>query len=413
MKKAISLLIALVLTLSISVVAFAATDIPGIQGYADQVQVVDSADYSAGSRIGPGVGDNTYTVAANELYLVDPKAGFVAGVDTTLHPDETYKFDIYFNNTGAALPGTITLGTSGVAGHHRLTGADVGNGTVRLRTVTGSSVITSAKIRTSGSSNTTTYRLEIDTRANYGTKVTDVEYSLGVTAGTTTTRTVADSFHTFKVGFRTITDADTDIGEGGTLTISNDYPVVLKEQFTDIAKSSNYKNIIIEAEDGNWIFEGKVAGMKDTNFTYNYDPDTDLLNKFPEHDFKFVNFPAGVNFPTAGEMRIDVSDISDNFRTMHAYLYRDGKLTQINGTYDSGADMIVFRTNYLGRFIISDRAITDTSLLPDEPIPEPEPESVPNPNYNPGTGTTGAMNVMVSLGLISLVSAAAVSRKRK
>jgi LPXTG-motif cell wall-anchored protein len=450
MKKAISLLLALTMTLGLSVVAFAASDIPGT--YSQNTQntrghslntpnagrysmntpnagnysmntpnagrySLDTADSSGITYIAdvapatPG-GTVTYNVNKGELFLVNNRK--VVGVDTELRPDETYKFDIYYANADSSARSDEEL----IRDFAKLTKADIGKGTVKVRTLKGSSAVVSAKVKTIGSGSTMTYRLEIETRPNYGTKMTDLEYNLNV-VDTDTTNTFVESLHTFTVGFNTISDSDTDVGEGGTITISNDAPVILKEQFSDIAKSANYKNIIFESDDGNWRFTGKVAGMKDTNFSYNYDPNTDLLNRFPEHEFKFLNFPAGVNFPTTGEMRIDVSDVSSDFRNMHTYLYRDGKLTEINATYDSGADEIYFRTNYLGRFIVSNERITDTSLFPEPEVEEEEEEYIPVPHVpetpgynNPNTGAADTTGIMVTLGLVSLASAAAISRKR-
>jgi hypothetical protein len=421
MKKAISLLLALAVILGLSSIAFAATDIPGT--YGTDMENLEYGSYSLGELSGPstaslrilgatpGVTD-IVAIPAGELFLVHNKK--VVGTETELRPDEDYKFDIYYaKNAISDTEADILNAANPLA--RKLTAADVGKGTVKIRTLKGSSVIQTAKIRTVGNGTTRTYQVEVETRANYGTKITDVEYALTVN-NSDTSNIFVESIHTFTVGFNTISDSDTDVGEDGVLTISNDAPVVLKDQFSDIAKSANYRNVIIEGEDGNWSWKGKVAGMKDTNFSYNYDPDTDLLNKFPDQEFKFLNFPAGVNFPTTGEMRIDVSDVSEDFRTMHAYLYRDGKLTKINGTYDSGADELIFRTNYLGRFIITDMEITDTSLIPEMEEPEepyePAPEA-PSNNYNPGTGSAdGSVNILVTLGLISLAGAV-ISRKRK
>lgn len=409
MKKAISLLLILALTLGISVVGFAATDIPG-----DYYNRFNALSVTPNPLATPGA-TQTYNIGAGELFLVNGKA--IVGTETELRPDETYKFDIFYAPTAiVGKSAAEILPVNNVGGLARkLTKSDVGKGTVKVRTIKGSSAVSSAKIKTVGSGNTQTYRLDIETRPNYGTKTTDLEYTLNV-ADTDTNNVFAESTHTFVVGYNTISDSDTDVGEGGTITITNDAPVILKDQFADIAKSANYKNVIFEAEDGNWTFTGKVAGMKDTNFSYNYDPDTDLLNKFPDQEFKFVNFPAGVNFPTTGEMRIDVSDVSSDFKTMYAYLYRNGQLTEINTTYDSGADELIFRTNYLGRFIITNERITDTSLLP-EPEEEEEEDIIPIPEVPGGTNnpTTGAADAgsMVALGLVAIASAAAISRKRK
>ena len=421
MKKVISLLLAFAVVLGIGSVAFAA-DGNGILGSGSAGSINERLEITPGAT--PGA-TTTATVEAGELFLVH-NGRTIVGADTELRPDEGYKFDIYYAKS--RLTGSEATVIGGAA---RLTAADVGRGTVRIRTLKGSSAISSAKIRQVGTGATRTFRVEIDTRPNYGTKITDVEYSLNV-VDTDTANTFIETIHTFLVGFNTISDNATDVGEDGVLTISNEAPVVLKDQWTDIARSANYRNITIESDDGNWSWKGRVTGMRDTNFSFNYDPNIDLLNMFPEHEFKFLNFPAGVNFPTMGEMRIDVSDISDAFNSVYVYLYRDGRLiaihggsnigrsgrmTSTHGLYDSGADEIVFRTNYLGRFVIVDREITDTSLIPEELEPEEpyeEPEPLPEPPIlNPPTGVTGSTGALLTIGLLTLVSGAVVNRKRK
>lgn len=455
MKKAISLLLVLVVAFGMSSVAFAASDIPGTYdarnnyaGTHNNAGTHNAVNNYAGT---PNAGTNsfagrsltaasndtlflpepstpyampgtpyatngttipTYTIGANELFLVYNNG--IIGADTELRPDETYKFDIYHTKIG--LTSQTATNITNNANVKKVTKAELGTGTIKVRTVKGSSAIQSAKIRTVGTGTQQTYRLEIITRPNYGTSTTDLEYVLYVVDPTNAAYSFADSTHTFTVGFNEISESQTDVGEEGTITISNDAPVITKDQFADIAKSANYKNVIFESDDSNWSFKGKVAGMKSTNFSFNYDPDTDLMNKFPDQEFKFVNFPAGVNFPTTGEMRIDVSDVSDDFRTMYAYLYRNGQLTEIDSTYDSGADQLVFRTNYLGRFVITNRPITDTSLVPDEETEEEfEEEYIPVPEVpstnNPATGA-GSANAMAALGLVVLASAAVVSKKR-
>jgi hypothetical protein len=411
MKKAISLLLVLAVSLGLSSIAFAATDIPGTYTFPDTNINQISPMVAEGVPIASPA-TTTYNIGKDELFLVYNNG--IIGADTELRPDETYKFDIY--HTSAGFTNATAANILAHANTKKITKADIGTGTIKVRTVKGSSAIQSAKIRTVGTGTTQTYRLEIVTRPNYGTSTTDVEYVLYVVDPTNTAFAFADATHTFTVGFNTISDSQTDVGEEGTITISNDAPVITKDQFADIAKSANYKNVIFESDDGNWSYKGKVAGMKSSNFSFNYDPDTDLMNKFPDQEFKFVNFPAGVSFPTTGEMRIDVSDVSEDFRTMHAYLYRNGQLTEINGTYDSGADQIVFRTNYLGRFVITNARITDTSLIPEEEnevIPEEEEEeNYPPTTHNPGTGA-GSVDAMTLFGLVTLASAAVVSKKRR
>jgi len=206
-------------------------------------------------------------------------------------------------------------------------------------------------------------------------------------------------------------------GEGDTVTISNDTPIWTKKQIERLVEANNYKAITLEHEDGSWTYEGRMNGMGDTNFYTTQDVIPSIMNKY-DQDFKFLILPAGVTFPTNGEMRIDVSDVSVDWDRVYTYLYRNGKLTRINTTYDSQDDMIVFRTNYLGAFVMTPVEITDTTVLeqPTEvsPAPSPAPGTGVGGTNNPNTGIPAGMNLIVGLGSLSLLTAGTVIlRKRK
>lgn len=447
MKKAISLLVAMVLSASIGVAAFAAEDVAGTNGTNDTPEtpettgatdttgtggaaITDDTTPMVRALISSGditAGNETITINKGELYLVDAGNQVVGGIYNLLDPGTEYTFRIHYatdditEQTSSAVAGNTTQGAE-------LTGKALAGGTIRLRTVRGSSHIQSARIKTIGRGDTARYELVLTTRNTYGTKMNEVEYSLGVTGSTNETTTFKDSGHIFQVGWRSIPDDETQIGEGGYITISNDYPVITKEQFTAIAKSVNYKTVNFEGEDAGWLFTGRVSGMGDTNFHYTYDVTPELINLFPEQDFKFLTFNAGVTFPASGEMHIDVSDVSEAYgRNLYTYLYRNGKLTLVDTTYDVGANEVVFRTNYLGSFVITDRAITNTSIVGEENKEEEEEEVTPNENTdnetnnnvnnihgNPQTGAASAMNAIVALGLATVATAGAIlPRKRK
>lgn len=404
MKKAISLLVALSAALSMTLASFAAEDIPGTAN--------SNANVNPSSRIAVVGSDETVTVGKGELFLAD--ANRIVGVYDRLEPDTEYKFRIYWNKD----KDPFTSPT--VASSTQLTGSDLAGGKVRLRTVKGTSSVQSARISTNGRGANATYDLVINTRNAYGSKINEVEYKLDVT-GSTETR-FKESIHSFEIGYQSISDSETDIGEGGYITISNDAPVITKDQFSDIAKSVNYKNVNFEGEDGGWRYVNRVSGMPDSNFYYSYDAVVDLINKLPDQEYKFLSFKAGVTFPSSGEMRIDVSDIYDSFDNIYAYLYRNGKITPIDSTYDSSTNEIVFRTNYLGSFVLTDTKITDSALLSGEDSdkdivevekPEPSDETGGAGSDNPNTGASSAMNIAVTLGLASLVTASALTRKKK
>lgn len=409
MKKALTLLVALATASSISLGAFAADDIPGTANRATTNTTTNTTNNQTPT--------SNVTVGTNQFFLVDSNKRVVGGDYNRLEPDTEYSFDILFNNTGAPIS-NATIKSAPL-----LTESMLNGGTLRLRTIKGSSSIQSARIKTIGRGDSAVYSLVINTRDNYGTKMNEVEYSLSVNGNTS--GTFNDSSYLFEVGYQSIDDSETNIGEGGYITITNDYPVITKDQFTDIAKSVNYKTVNFEGEDGGWVFVGRVSGMGDSNFRYTYDVVPELINKFPDQEYKFLTFNAGVTFPSTGEMRIDASDISESFSQMHTYLYRNGKLTRVDASHDKIKDELVFRTNYLGSFIITDKPITDSTLLTDTTTEnntdttgttDTTDTTDTNQNQtgtNPSTGASSAMNAAVAMGLAALVSAGMLSRKKK
>lgn len=412
MKKVISLLVAIVAATSVSVAAFAADDVPGI---VHRSALVDADTYAA------SVGESgDIFVGKNELYLVDSENKIVGGIYNRLIPDNDYTFKIYWNNSGADIQNSTDSAV--IAAGKELKGSDLVKGTIRLRTIKGSSNIQSAKIRTIGRGDNARYELKIDCRENYGTKINDVSYTLHVTGSTQPTGTFEESEHNFEVGFDTIRDEDTDVGEDGYLTMANDRPVVEADQFKDIARSANYKAVNIEGEDGDWSLKARVSGMKDSNFFYSYDVVPEIVEKLPDQEYYFLNFKGGVNIPSSSEMRINVDEIFDDYNNIYAYLYRNGKLTRIETTLDSNNMQIVFRTNYLGAFVLTDTEITDTTIL-DTGVEEDKdtdtdtdtdaPTTDDNNGNNPSTGAAGALNTIAGLGLASLGSAGVIRRKRK
>lgn len=357
---------------------------------------------------------NEVSVANNEIVIVNSKTKALVLPETRLLPGHEYTFNLYRVTAGGAgfvNPSTLTLTP--------ITRGELAGGRLRIRGSKGTSAITSAKIEEKGTSATGTFNLVITTRENYGTKITDVEYTITATGMGAGAATFVDGSAILKTGYPRFTDTEIDTySEGDIITIIPDEKVViLKDQFSTLAKAYNYKAVEFEAEDAGWSYTGRISGMTDTNFTYTHDVLPSIINKLPDQDFKFLTFPAGVTFPTTGEFRIDVSDVSGEFQRMYTYLYRNGMLTRVNATYDTGADEIVFRTNYLGAFVITNEEITDTTIVehvePTTPAPttptEPtEPPLIHNPNT--GAGNVGALASAMSL--IALASAVALRKKR-
>lgn len=397
MKKAIALLVAVVAALSINVSAFAAlgTDMTRSLGWAG-----DTSD--ANPRV---------TVEKNQLVLGYSSNGgpVVVLPETFLQPGNQYTYQLYRvdQNYTSVEPNRIAVTP--------VSDTILDGGKLKIRTVKGSANVVSAKIEKKGSGANAIYNFKIETKETYGTKVNDLEYNIVVSGQGANAERILDANVLFQTGYRAMTDEDIDYYEEGDLiTIMRDRPVITKKQFETLAKNYNYKAISFTGEDGDWTFTGRVSGMGDANFLTTYDVAPEIINAYPEQDYKFITFNAGVTFPTNGELRLDVSDIADNTvnPNLYAYLYRNGTLTPIDSTYDATSDEIVFRTNFLGAFVITNEEITGfTTEEPgiEEPVPQPEPNEE---NNNPPTGAA-ATGTVIALGLASLTAGITARRKNR
>ena len=396
MKKAIALLMACMLAISLNVGVLAAPSPSG----------PEFADTSTATN-------PLIRVEKNQMVLGFSAAGGYTVVlpETFLQPGNSYTYQLFRINQSytAVAPNAVDMTP--------VTDAILNGAKLRIRSVKGSAHVVNAKIEKKGSGTGATYNVVLETKETYGTKVVDLEYNI-VASGQAVTATdkLLDAKATFKTGYRAILDSDIEYySEGDTVTIPADRPVITKSQFETLAKNFNYKAIEFMGEEGDWRFIGRVSGMGDANFTTSHNVTPEIIIAYPDQDYKFLTFHGGVNFPTNGEMRIDVSDFGDDAQ-LYAYLYRDGALTPITADYDNTSDELVFRTNYLGSFVITTAEIND--LMEDEDI-----ENTPAPTdllgganttggNNPPTGAaaTGSLSV---LALASLASGVLLRKKRK
>lgn len=415
MRKVLALLLALTTALSMGVMAFAAEDTTGIlsaPGVAVDADVLDATE--ASPRITAPLVDTendiSLEVEVGDLVLIDVTEGTPGKIvypESRLIPGEDYTFEIHqvvsISGNDVVTEG-VTTGNIGTGNRLRLTGKK------------GTSAVSSAKIETKRKQ----YILEMTTKSNYGTKKTDTEYQiqstgiLQVPGYTSTERSVGTA--SFKIGYSTVSDDVIDeYGEGDILTIDLNAPVITKKQLDRVAKENNYRPVILEGEEGDWTFEGRISGMSDTNFIYDFDVVPAIVERFENQDFKFLNFKGGVNLPSNGTMTIDVSDISGDFRKMVLYAYRDGRLEKLSPTYDAGNDELTFRTNQLGTFVITDAEITDTTIIAPESsgvTSTPETSSGTGIGGNPNTGSTST-GIALAFAVASLGSAAVLGRKKK
>ena len=364
-------------------------------------------------------------VRPGEMFLMSD--GSVVVPETLLIPNSEFLFDIYYNSTGADIDQDINdpLDAGLIPLTEEVISGPLGSnytGRLRLRSGRGTTTIARSEIRTRGTGTARTYHLQLETRANYNTRQTDVSFNLETTGSVPAPTAGAAPIRSgisFVVGWPRMEADEIDIyAEGDTVTITNEYPVIMRREIERLVRNHNYRPIHLAFEDGSWEYTGRMSGMGDTNFYTTQDVVPALMNRF-DQDFKFLSLPAGVTFPTNGEFRIDVSDVSDDWDRIYTYLYRNGNLTPISTNYDSMDDMIYFRTNFLGSFVMTDVEITDLNLIvqPEEPeVQEPYPEQPETNNPPMGVGAAGGSSLAMILGTTSLLGASAgaiVTRRRR
>ena len=87
---------------------------------------------------------------------------------------------------------------------------------------------------------------------------------------------------------------------------------------------------------------------------------------------------------------------------------KDGKLVETSATWDEDASAFVLKTKTLGSYVLSDKALKNVSSSSSD-----SGSSSNGSVTNPDTGAHDVIGVAAALGIVALISAAAVSMKKK
>lgn len=312
---------------------------------------------------GPTIEDGMYLDQDNG----SNKVGYL-NADTLLIPDKTYRFPIMLVGEGD-------------------TAMDVDTSlwTIRTSAKKGGSTVSTSISKINGHQT-----FVIDVKAGWPTSQTECEFEVRLTPKGTNDEGARTLRVEFKTGYEEADENDINgLGQDDEVIVDPDAPVYTKEQLEKIASVNNYRNVTFTSVDGDWSYLTNVADMKAINMVYNYNGIADLLNKYPNHNFEFINFPAGPTFSINGKLTVDTADYGEDFgTTFYVYRYLSGKLTELKSTYDADDETLTFSTNTLGRFVISDQKM-DTAVVepPEEGNGSDNNGSDPGDDKgNPGTG---------------------------
>lgn len=311
------------------------------------------------------------SVAAT-AFAVDPKNDIVLGTDadsglvlkdSLLKPGETYRFPVSVSIAGAE----ATPLTEKMLDDYSFKITNTGEGNSMSEFVLS---------KVGG-----VYYISAKVKAGWPAVTTEEEYSMKLTEKSGSKNAVEITV-AFETGYKAVSDDYiASLAKEDEIKVDNNTPVFTQSQLKELSSLNNNKKVTFT--DDNWNYTVIVSGMKDINMLHNNNAIAEILNKYENNNFEFLTFPAGTKFATNGTMEIDVSDYADDFGgKFFVYRYLDGKLTLINSSFDADDEVLSFTTNTLGRFVITDKAVADAVVVPENG----GSDGSVNPPSNPSTG---------------------------
>ena len=360
MKNTLSLLLALMAVVSMSLSAFA-LETDTMESVTEEITLSETV--SNGLSLG--------TAVDSELTL--------SGL---LNPNQTLRFPVMITDENSE---TVQL-------NEKL----MENKRIRVETESGRSAIRSIKMVEEDG----LYYLEVSTLSGYPTKISS--YIGQLTLSDKSNGKVLHSLPlSFSVGYHTVSDEALESAKNGEyLLLDNTAPVITDKQFNTIDKVANGDKIII-AGDG-WTYEVRVTEQPSVNLLSSQKIIKEIVTQFEDQEFKFLSFPAGSVFDFTGTMTIDVSREMEDFGgEFYVYSYYNGKLNRIHATFDEEMETLSFPTKYMARFVITDKEIKNGTIIEDcsadcddsaSKPSKPSDSAKPNPE-------TGANDLPVQLAI--------------
>lgn len=266
------------------------------------------------------------------------------------------------------------------------------------------------------------YYLLVETKDNVSSKLYDAKYNVKMTSKDNKTTYFTQEVK-FQYGFEE-SDGDyiSTLDKGDEIEIDNSRPVITKSQFDKIAKINDYKNVTLAGP--TWSMTVNVTDENTKNFLSNNAGIKELLSEFTEQEFTFYNFPGKPSFTASGLVRLDVTEIRDEYENLYTYRYADGKVYKLKATLNDEDGVIEFRTNKLDNFFVTDVEIKDGFVVTDQvqgDVVDGEGDKdnssnngSSNPDKNvPNTGASDMIAAAVAAAMASLAAGAIAVKKRK
>ena len=345
-----------------------------------------SSDDSSSSEDETPVGD------PSALILHSAEDGTVLGEDL-LEPGKEYRFPAYVEIGGKKVVVNDDLLKDFKFNYTRVTASGVK--TFKIEEIKG------------------VYYLIVETKDTTPTKPIDVKYNVKLVRKSNNISVFTQEVK-FSYGYdESNDDYINDLDKGDIVEIDNNRPVITKEQFNKIAKLNDYKNVTLAG--AGWQFTVNVTDETTKNMVFTNAGVKEIMAKYPDQDFKFFRFGGKPSFNSTGKVALDVSDIVDDYESLNLYRYANGRVYQLNASYNAADETLEFRTNKLDTFFVTDRSIKDGTII-DENVVSGGSNADSNVNTdknNPGTGAGDMINAAVMAGIASLAAAGAIAANKK
>ena len=205
------------------------------------------------------------------------------------------------------------------------------------------------------------YNLEFTTKKSWPTAEQVSEFSIRL-ADKRTGKKIYEHDIEIKSGYKEVSqDIIEEVGDGGYVNVEGTEVVVSEKQMEKLDSLSGSEEVRFTND--SWMFDVRVTGQGAVNMLNSEIPNKVISNKFEDNEFKFINFPGGPTFEFTGKLTIDMYNEVDDFEDFYVYRYYKGKLTKIEAEFDEKEELLSFNTNKLGNFVITDKEITDGTIV--------------------------------------------------
>ena len=162
-----------------------------------------------------------------------------------------------------------------------------------------------------------------------------------------------------RVASRQMSDQTVDaLKAGDSLQVENTAPVITEKQFQRISQQNSYRAVTLAG--AGWEYTVGVGGLGTQNLYSTTATRPEFATAYPGQPFVFLSFPGAPDFGAAGTMVIDVSETPEEFEGQyHLYRLLDDRLYYLRSDYDSEAGTLTFRPSQLGDYVITNRELEE------------------------------------------------------